>query len=73
MDTAGRSSTLILDGAYSDEFGTYRKGDVADMGDDVEHRPIADETYGCICLAASDAKPRFTGVFARLLQPLAGM
>lgn len=69
----GTELTLVLDGAYSDEFGTYRKGDVADMGDDVEHRPIAGENTGCICLAASDAKPRFTGMFARLLQPLAGL
>ncbi len=69
----GTELTLVLDGAYSDEFGTYRKGDVADLGDDVEHRPVADPTLGCICLAASDAKPRFTGMFARLLQPLAGL
>lgn len=69
----GTELTLILDGAYSDEFGTYRRGDVADMGDDVEHRPVADANDGCICLAASDAKPRFTGMFARLLQPLANL
>jgi putative transcriptional regulator len=69
----GSELTLVLDGAYSDEFGTFRRGDVADLGDDVEHRPIADPEYGCICLAASDARPRFKGMFARLLQPLAGL
>ena len=69
----GSELTLVLDGAYRDEFGTFRRGDVADLGDDVEHRPVADPELGCICLAASDAKPRFTGMFARLLQPLAGL
>jgi putative transcriptional regulator len=69
----GSELTLVLDGAYSDEFGTFRRGDVADLGDDVEHRPIADPEHGCICLAASDARPRFKGMFARLLQPLAGL
>jgi putative transcriptional regulator len=69
----GTELTLVLDGAYRDEFGTFRRGDVADLGDDVEHRPVADPEYGCICLAGSDARPRFTGMFARLLQPLAGL
>ncbi|MCU0955173.1 MAG: ChrR family anti-sigma-E factor [Hyphomicrobium sp.] len=69
----GSELTLVLDGAYSDEFGTFRRGDVADLGDDVEHRPVADPEHGCICLAASDARPRFKGMFARLLQPLAGL
>ncbi|MGE5265982.1 MAG: ChrR family anti-sigma-E factor [Deltaproteobacteria bacterium] len=69
----GSELTLVLDGAYSDEFGTFRRGDVADLGDDVEHRPVADPELGCICLAASDARPRFKGMFARLLQPLAGL
>jgi putative transcriptional regulator len=69
----GSELTLILDGSYSDEYGTFRRGDVADLGDDAEHRPIADPVHGCICLAASDEKPRFTGMIARLLQPLAGL
>ncbi len=69
----GSELTIVLDGAYSDEFGTFRRGDVADLGDDAQHRPIADPKQGCICLAASDAKPRFTGWIARMLQPLAGI
>ncbi len=69
----GSELTLILDGSYTDELGTFQRGDVADLGDDVEHRPIADSVQGCICLAASDEKPRFTGMFARMLQPLAGL
>jgi putative transcriptional regulator len=69
----GSELTLILDGSYTDEFGTFRCGDVADLGDDVEHCPVADPVHGCICLTESDEKPRFKGMFARLLQPLAGL
>jgi len=69
----GSELTLILDGSYTDEFGTFRCGDVADLGDDVEHRPVADPVHGCICLTASDEKLRFKGMFARLMQPLAGL
>lgn len=65
--------TLVLHGAYSDELGTFRAGDLADLADDVEHRPIADPVSGCICLIASERRARFTGVVGRILQPLAGI
>lgn len=68
---SGSELTVILDGSYTNEFGTFQCGDVADLGDDVEHRPVVDPVRGCICLTASDEKSRFKGMFARLLQPLA--
>ncbi len=69
----GEELTLMLKGSYHDKFGTFRRGDVADLDDDVEHAPIADEKEGCICLVASEGKARFKGFFARLVQPLTGM
>ncbi len=69
----GSELTIVLEGSYRDEFGTYRRGDVADLGDDIEHRPVADEKDGCVCLVASDQKARFKGLVARLLQPLTGL
>lgn len=69
----GSEITLILRGSYHDRLGTFRAGDVADLGDDVEHRPIADATEGCICLIATDRKAKFKGLFARLVQPLTGL
>lgn len=69
----GSELTLVLDGAYSDEIGTFEAGDVADLDDSIEHRPIADSKTGCICLIASERKARFTGVIGRLLQPLTGI
>ncbi|MEO0729914.1 MAG: cupin domain-containing protein, partial [Pseudomonadota bacterium] len=69
----GSELTLVLDGAYHDELGTFAAGDIADLDDDIEHRPVADSDMGCICLIASDRKARFTGVIGRLIQPITGM
>ena len=69
----GSELTLILRGAYTDKTGTYAAGDVADLGDSIEHQPIADAKDGCICLIASDKKIRFKSVLARLVQPFTGM
>lgn len=69
----GSELTLVLRGAYADATGCYRAGDLADLGDDVEHKPVADKTEGCVCLIASDARMRFKSLLARLIQPLTGM
>jgi putative transcriptional regulator len=69
----GSELTLILHGAYTDEIGTFAAGDVADLDESIEHRPIADRDTGCICLIAYEEKARFKGVMPRLMQPLTGM
>lgn len=69
----GAELTLVLDGAYSDQTGVYRSGDVQDVDGDVAHTPIADARLGCICLIASESPARFKGLVARLVQPLVGM
>lgn len=68
----GAELTLMLRGSYRDEVGTFRKGDLADLDDDIEHRPVADLDEGCICLIASEEKAKFRGLLARLFQPLTG-
>jgi putative transcriptional regulator len=69
----GEELTLILRGSYEDRLGIYRAGDVADLDEDVEHRPTACPEQGCICLMATEGKLRFKGLLARLLQPLLGL
>jgi putative transcriptional regulator len=68
----GSELTLVLQGAYADETGRYERGDCADLDADVEHRPVADAVMGCICVVASETKPRLTGTLGRLVQPLIG-
>jgi putative transcriptional regulator len=69
----GAELTLVIDGAYADVSGEYRRGDMQDVSDDIEHRPIADAKEGCICLIASERPARFKGIMGRLLQPWIGM
>lgn len=69
----GAELTLVLDGAFSDATGVYGCGDLQDVDEDVEHKPLADPKHGCICLIASERPARFKGFFGRLLQPLTGM
>lgn len=66
----GLEMTLVLQGAFHDETGTFGVGDVECADDDLEHTPIAAEGAPCICLAATDAPLRFNSSIPRLLQPL---
>lgn len=63
----GDEMTLVLSGGFSDESGTYARGDVA-LGDpSIEHRPVADADGECICLMVTEGKVRFSGFFGPLL------
>lgn len=68
----GSELTLVLAGSYRDELGEFRTGDISDLDEDTEHRPIADEKSGCVCVIASEGKTQLKGLIARLVQPLAG-
>jgi putative transcriptional regulator len=69
----GSELTLVLDGAYSDETGEFRPGDVQDVDETIEHTPVSDARFGCVCLIASERPARFKGMIGRLLQPWTGM
>lgn len=69
----GCELTLVLDGAYSDRTGAYRRGDVQDVDQSIEHTPVADNDTGCICLIASESPARFKSLVGRLMQPWTGM
>lgn len=69
----GSELTLVLQGAYRDHIGLFRAGDVADLDDQVQHRPVADPEAGCVCLLATEEKVHFTGTVGRILHELSGM
>ena len=69
----GEELTLVLAGAYRDKIGRFGPGDVADLDQDVEHRPIVETGEDCYCLVATEAPTRFKSLSARLLQPLIGI
>jgi putative transcriptional regulator len=67
----GSEYTLVLKGGILDDDRHYRRGDLMFEGEHDEHRPKAAEDEECICLVVLEAPLRFTGFFARLLNPSA--
>lgn len=68
-DHRGREVTVILEGAFSDEDGTYRKGDflLKEPGD--KHRPTATQDQDCLCLSIVEAPVKLTGVMGKVINP----
>lgn len=69
----GMEATMILRGTYSDHTGDYERGDVCEMSEGTDHEPstISSEEE-CICIIASEARPRYSRWYVRLMQPLIG-
>jgi putative transcriptional regulator len=64
----GLEMTLVLRGAFRDQMDRFGPGDVEVADSDLKHTPVAEPGEDCICLAATDAPLRFTGMVPRLAQ-----
>ena len=49
-----RDVTLVLDGAFRDEFGVYQRGDIAFGEPGQYHRPEVVGAKDCVCLVAKE-------------------
>ena len=67
----GNESFLVLHGSYSDEYGKYKQGTVQVRSDDHNHTPVGDARTGCIGLAYTHGKIKFSGKFGKLLNLVA--
>lgn len=65
----GTELTLVLQGAYRDDHDRFGPGDIEVATEDMTHTPVAEEGMDCICLAATDARLKFSGWIPRLAQP----
>ena len=65
---AGYEITLILDGAFHDETGSYHMGDLIITDEQVPHQPTACPEKGCVCMVVSSAPIKLTGIKS-LLNP----
>ena len=65
----GTEMTLVLRGAFRDEFDRFAAGDVEVANESHHHTPVAEEGEDCICLAATDAPLKFRGLIPRIAQP----
>lgn len=68
----GQELTLVLDGAFTDIFGRYGRGDISVANEAVDHRPIAEKERPCIGFAITDAPLRFTGPLTQRLSDILG-
>lgn len=66
----GKELTLVLQGAFHDQTGMFRIGDVETADETLEHQPIALDGPACICLAATSERLVFKSLLPRLLQPI---
>jgi putative transcriptional regulator len=57
----GQEFTLVLTGAFKDERGLYRRGDIAIGDASVTHRPVAEPGEICYALAVSTGPLKFKG------------
>ena len=64
----GTELTMVLRGAFLDDGRRYSPGDVEISDQATEHAPVADVGEDCICLVASDATLKFSGLLPRLAQ-----
>ena len=62
--------TVVLQGGFTDETGTYAAGDFAYMGSGDEHTMIAEPGEGCICVILVREQPRYLTLAGKLLAPL---
>jgi putative transcriptional regulator len=69
----GEEITLVLKGAYRDHMGRFAQGDVADLDEEIEHKPVVEQDADCICLVATERPTRFKSLAARLMQPFIGI
>lgn len=69
----GSELTLLLQGGYHDELGSFHVGDVADLDGSTEHQPVAFDDEACICLAGMDAGLKFRGWIPTLMKPITGL
>ncbi len=68
-DHGGREVTVILQGSFSDEDGTYNVGDFMMREPGQKHRPTAAQNQDCLCLSVVEAPVRLTGVLGKLINP----
>ncbi len=65
----GLEINLVLKGAFHDEYGVYKSGDLIITDGQIQHCPVSDEIEGCVCLVVTTAPLRLTGWVGRFLNP----
>jgi putative transcriptional regulator len=64
----GYEITLLLQGSFSDEMGSYHEGDFLWLDGEHTHHPVTEE--GCVCLTVSSDAIHFTQGMSQLFNPI---
>jgi len=67
----GTELTLVLKGAFKDEADRFARGDIEIATEADHHTPVAEDGEDCICLSATDAPLKFSGILPRIAQRFA--
>ncbi|WP_413701478.1 ChrR family anti-sigma-E factor [Psychromonas sp. KJ10-10] len=67
----GYELTLLIDGSFTDEMGTYQKGDFIWLDGSQTHSPYTEN--GCLCYAVQDAPLHFVRGMSKVLNPLGNL
>jgi putative transcriptional regulator len=67
---AGSEITLVLDGAFTDQRGHFKRGDISIADASVDHRPVADGDSPCIGFAVTEGPLRLTGPLHQRLRDI---
>lgn len=65
----GSETTIVLQGAFSDQKGVFNQWDFVVLNQEDEHKPVAVGCEDCITLSVLSAPVKLTGTFTRLLNP----
>lgn len=68
-DHGGTEVTVVLEGSFSDELGTYSVGDYLEKQPGDVHRPMATQNEDCLCLSVCEAPVKLTGLLGKLINP----
>jgi putative transcriptional regulator len=69
----GMELTLVLQGAFRDDTDRFGPGDIEVANEEMVHQPVAEAGLDCICLSATDAPLRFSGILPRMAQRVFGI
>lgn len=69
----GRELTLVLKGSFQDGDALFKRGDLEEADESLQHQPVATPDEDCICLAVTDAPLKFRSYLMRLVQPVLGI
>ncbi len=65
----GSETTIVLQGAFSDQKGVFNQWDFVVLNQEDEHKPVAVGCEDCITLSVLSAPVKLTGTVTRLLHP----